>query len=232
MPIMVSVDVYIPTASQPAGTYNRILDVAEALFAEHGVQGTSIRTITDQAGVNVAAVNYHFGSKDKLVFEVVRRRFQSLEQERANALDEIEARCKLENRRAGPEELASVLISPTFKRIKSGDAGWVNFIRFLARLTWEPGAERFTPPSSSLGIFERFDDLLKRSYPELDTSPGRRCWKLAFMRAASQQTLLTIAMLKAGRVPNAIAFAGALNMLSHDEVEQELIKFVAAGLVS
>lgn len=229
---MVSVDVSIPTASQPAGTYSRILDVAEALFAEHGVHGTSVRTITDQAGVNVAAVNYHFGSKDKLVFEVVRRRFQSLEQERSDALDEIEARCKLENRRAEPEELAAVLISPTFKRIKSGDTGWVNFIRFLARLTWEPGAERFSPPSSSLGIFERFDDLLVRYYPELENSAGRRCWKLAFMRAAAQQTLLTIAMLRSGRVPNAIAFAGALNSLTHDEIEQELIKFVAAGLTA
>lgn len=227
---MVSVEVSIPTATQPAGTYSRILDVAEALFAEHGVQGTSVRTITDQAGVNVAAVNYHFGSKDKLVFEVVRRRFQSLEQERSDALDEIEAKCKNENRRAEPTELASVLISPTFKRIKSGDVGWVNFIRFLARLTWEPGAEKFTPPSSSLGIFERFDELLVKSHPALDNSPARRCWKLSFMRAASQQTLLTIAMLQSGRVPNAIAFAGALNMLSQDEVEEELIKFVAAGL--
>ncbi|MEQ1756014.1 MAG: TetR/AcrR family transcriptional regulator [Micropepsaceae bacterium] len=229
---MVSIDIPAATPVPSTGTYHRILDVAEALLAEHGVKGTSIRAITEQAHVNVAAVNYHFGTKEKLVYEVVKRRFESLEQERSEAIDEIEERCKLENRQAKPCELASVLISPAFKRIKSGDAGWINFIRFLARLNWEPGAEKFSPPPSSLGIFERFDDLLQKSVPELANDPGRRCWRLQFMRAASQQTMLVMAMLQSGQVPNAIAFAGALNSLGPDDIERELIKFVAAGLVS
>ena len=230
---MVSID--IPAAATPVpstGTYHRILDVAEALLAANGVKGTSIRAITDQASVNVAAVNYHFGSKEKLIYEVVKRRFQDLEQERSDAIDEIEERCRRENRKAEAAELAAVLISPTFRRIKSGDAGWINFIRFLARLTWEPGAEKFSPPNSSLGIFERFDELLQKNFPELASNPGRRCWRLQFIRAASQQTMLVLAMLQSGQVPNAIAFASALNSLSPDEIEQELINFVAAGLIA
>ena len=227
---MVTLESQTAPAPQTTGTYYRILDVAEALFAQHGVNGTSIRNITDQADVNIAAVNYHFVSKEKLVHEVVRRRFQSLEQERSEALDEIEERCRAQNRNPTPAELAAVLISPTFRRIRSGDPGWINFIRFVARLTWEPGAEKFSPPSTSLGIFDRFDKLLQKTVPALAADAGRRSWRLQFMRAASQQTLLAMTMLQTGKVPNAVAFSDALSSLSPDEIERELIAFVAAGI--
>ncbi len=213
-------------------TYDRILDVAEGLFASHGIQGTSIRQITDHAGVNVAAVNYHFGTKDKLVASVIERRFQSLEDDRSIALDRIEARYSSEGKVPSLDELAAVLVSPAFRHLRSGQAGWLNFIRILARLTWEPGAEKFAPPPSSLGIFERFDALLKIAVPALATDDPRRSWRLAFLRGASQQAMLTVALLREGKIPNAIAFAGALNQLPEDDVEKELIRFVAAGLAS
>jgi AcrR family transcriptional regulator len=215
-----------------AATHDRILDIAEALFATHGIQGTSIRHITDRAGVNVAAVNYHFGSKDKLVAAVIDRRFQDLEDERSMALDRLEARHLSEGQAPNLEELAAVLVTPAFRHLRSGHPGWLNFIRVLARLTWEPGAERFAPPPSSLRIFDRFDALLKLAVPALAGDDARRSWRLAFLRGASQQTMLTIAILRDGKAPNAIAFAGALNQLPEDEVETELIRFVTAGLAS
>ena len=52
-----------------AETREKILDAAEALFAEHGFEGASMRMITARAGVNLAAVNYHFGSKENLLRE-------------------------------------------------------------------------------------------------------------------------------------------------------------------
>jgi hypothetical protein len=55
-------------------TRERILDVAERLFMENGYEATSMRTITSAAEVNLAAVNYHFGSKEALLCEVFRRR--------------------------------------------------------------------------------------------------------------------------------------------------------------
>ncbi|KOO11803.1 TetR family transcriptional regulator, partial [Vibrio xuii] len=54
-------------------TKEKILDVAEALFAEHGFKDTSLRTITSKAGVNLASVNYHFGDKKTLVRAVLNR---------------------------------------------------------------------------------------------------------------------------------------------------------------
>ena len=65
----------MPAASTPHfSTKDRILSAAEALFAEFGFVGTSLRQVTSRADVNLAAVNYHFGSKDNLVAEVFRRR--------------------------------------------------------------------------------------------------------------------------------------------------------------
>jgi AcrR family transcriptional regulator len=63
-----------------------ILDAAEALFAEQGIAGTSVRSILAAAGANVAAVHYHFGSKEKLVEEVFRRRADKIAKERVSSL--------------------------------------------------------------------------------------------------------------------------------------------------
>ena len=59
-------------------TKERILGAAEVLFAQHGFDGASLRQLTAAAKVNLAAVNYHFGSKEKLVEEVFRRRLDAL----------------------------------------------------------------------------------------------------------------------------------------------------------
>ena len=59
-------------------TKDRILGAAEELFALHGFAGTSLRQVTSRADVNIAAVNYHFGSKENLVNEVFRRRMDDM----------------------------------------------------------------------------------------------------------------------------------------------------------
>jgi len=66
----------------------RILDAAEDLFAQHGVAGTSLRALTAEAGVNLAAVHYHFGSKDALLDAVVERRAEPINAQRAALLAE------------------------------------------------------------------------------------------------------------------------------------------------
>jgi AcrR family transcriptional regulator len=62
----------------PHETRTRILDAAEELFMQHGFEGTSMRTLTGKASVNLAAVNYHFGSKDALIEAVFRRRLDPM----------------------------------------------------------------------------------------------------------------------------------------------------------
>ena len=68
--------------TQVSETHERILDVAERLFMEYGYEGTSTRMVTSEAKVNLAAVNYHFGSKEALMQAVLRRRLVILNRER------------------------------------------------------------------------------------------------------------------------------------------------------
>src|SRR3546814_9740319 len=63
-------------------TKDRILGAAEELFAQHGFSGTSLRQVTSRADVNIAAVNYHFGSKENLVTEEFRRRMDEMSAQR------------------------------------------------------------------------------------------------------------------------------------------------------
>ena len=72
-------------------TKARILDAAEDLFAAQGFGATSLRAITGQAEVNLASVNYHFGSKEALIDEVIARRVQPINQRRLALLDERRA---------------------------------------------------------------------------------------------------------------------------------------------
>ena len=75
------------TASRgPVATKAKILDAAEALFMEHGFEATSLRSITAAAGVNLAAVNYHFGSKEELFQAVLTRRLDPMNRERLDLL--------------------------------------------------------------------------------------------------------------------------------------------------
>ena len=71
-----------------AATKAAVFTAAERLFALRGFQNVSVRDITSEAGVNLASVNYHFGSKDALLFEIFRRRTAELNRERARMLHE------------------------------------------------------------------------------------------------------------------------------------------------
>jgi len=88
------------TSEPSPGTRERLLDAAEKLFAARGYRAASVREITAEARCNLAAVNYHFGSKSFLYGEVFRRRMKSLREQRIRsvrrALDEAGDRADLE----------------------------------------------------------------------------------------------------------------------------------------
>lgn len=75
-------------------TVDRILDAAEELFAERGFAETSLRMITSKANVNLAAVNYHFGSKKALIHAVFARFLTPFSSTLETAFDELEQKCQ------------------------------------------------------------------------------------------------------------------------------------------
>jgi len=84
----------ISSAETGKQVQDRLLDAAERLFAKKGFDGASVRDITSQADCNVAAVNYHFGGKDKLYLDVLRRRMHMLRSVRIVAINEVMSQSK------------------------------------------------------------------------------------------------------------------------------------------
>jgi AcrR family transcriptional regulator len=112
-------------------TKERILDAAEQLFAERGYAATSLRSIVAAARVNLAAIHYHFHSKEALLEAVIIRRAAPINQERLRLL----AECRTAAGRKPPalEDLLQAFLAPTF-RVARERAGAVRFMRLVARI--------------------------------------------------------------------------------------------------
>jgi AcrR family transcriptional regulator len=117
-------------------TKERILDAAERLFAERGFAGTSLRSVTKEAGVNLAAIHYHFGAKEALLHQVFARRATPVNDERLRRLDELE-------KGAGgrPLELEAILdafLRPVMHLQRDLAADSDNWGRLIGRVYSEP----------------------------------------------------------------------------------------------
>src|SRR3982750_3116377 len=108
-------------------TKERILGAAETLFARHGFAGASLRQVTASANVNLAAVNYHFGSKENLINEVFRRRLDALNGHRLQALDVV-----LTEQRNTLENIPGAFVRPALA-LSQDNTGGAGFVRVLAR---------------------------------------------------------------------------------------------------
>jgi AcrR family transcriptional regulator len=109
---------------------NRLLDSAEKLFAERGYFGASVRDITEHAGVRLAAINYHFGTKEALFRGVVLRRAPMLNQERLDLLDAVPKRGASAPRTA---TIVAAFVRPTLARARE-NAGWRRYLALVAQV--------------------------------------------------------------------------------------------------
>jgi AcrR family transcriptional regulator len=165
-------------------TRTRILDAAEELFMQHGFEGTSMRLLTAKAGVNLAAVNYHFGSKDALVEAVFRRRLDPLNLARLAELEKLEA----QGGTPDPEGIIRAFLSPTLRLVEDAKSGGRNFIRLLGRTYTEPTkAIRQLIGQMYAPVMDRYKNALARALPQMPAE--ELVWRLHFMFGTLAYTL-------------------------------------------
>lgn len=170
----------------PTDTKTRILDSAEQLFAEQGFEATSLRAITSHAGVNLAAVNYHFGSKEALLKDVLGRRLRPINQERLELLDAAEA--ELGEKAPDLEDIVRAFLAPPFRAmLGSGEKG-THFMQLIGRTHSETNE---TTRGILFELFEevvrRFTEALHRSLPDLPLDEVRV--RMLFVVGAMAHTL-------------------------------------------
>ncbi|MEN8264718.1 MAG: TetR/AcrR family transcriptional regulator [Nitrospirota bacterium] len=118
-------------------TKQRILDAAEYLFAHDGYRGTSLRAITGKARVNLAAVNYHFGSKETLLEEVIRRRLLPLNRIRKERIEEVRENARKKGKKPDVKAVLLAFIEPTLL-FKESSSEAENFVTFIGRSITDP----------------------------------------------------------------------------------------------
>ncbi|HEX7341612.1 MAG TPA: TetR/AcrR family transcriptional regulator [Rhodanobacteraceae bacterium] len=198
-----------------SSTKQRILDAAEALFAQNGFTGASLRQVTSMAKVNLAAVNYHFGSKDKLVEEVLRRRLDVLNKHRLDALAALRDTASIEN-------VLEAFIRPAMELLAM-DHGGMAFRRVMARAYAEQDNQlrQFLSAHYS-NVLRQFAHALAERLPTLDKA--ELYWRLDIVIGA-----LTYAMADFGIIQRRPDSSEEQHL---EQAVQHLVHFAAAGMRS
>jgi len=215
-------NVYTKNFMAHTETVDRILDAAEILFAEKGFSETSLRSITGKAKVNLAAVNYHFGSKNALIQAVFNRFLSPL-----NDLMVVGLKANRWGEKGGNtptiEDVLGLYMRSLLKIPTRHTNGVSIFMRLLGlAYTQSQGHLRKYLEDEYAQTFWPFLSLIKQITPELTTK--ERFWRTQFVLGSmaftmsSIQQLTDILLNKAGSTPNP------------EEVVDYLVPFLAAGL--
>lgn len=198
-------------------TKTRILDAAERLFAHHGVEATSLRTITAEAGVNLAAVNYHFQSKEALMHAVIARRLDPINEKRLATLEACEAAAV-----DGPLPLNQVLdalLRPIFEMLQGPGK---EFAPMMSRIFTESSELTEQVFKKHLAhVSARFFPAFERALPGIP--PQELFWRLLFVMGAVAHTI------GGARVLRTIS-GGSCNPTDVEGALQRLEAFLLAGL--
>ena len=177
----------------PVATKARILDAAERLFMVHGFEATSLRAITTEADVNLAAVNYHFGSKEELFQSVLTRRLDPMNQQRLALLTQFERASAPEP--VGCERILAALFLPALDLARDRSRGGENFLRLLGRAYADPAPfiRQFLSDQYA-EMIARFKAAFGRALPWLPKK--ELSWRLHFIMGALSYTLAATDALK------------------------------------
>jgi AcrR family transcriptional regulator len=214
------------TAEVGERTRAQILDAAERLFAENGPSAVSIRAIASAAQVNLAAVNYHFVSKDRLFEEVFRRRVLPLNEERLTLLEQAV-------KAAGPgrlptlEAVVEAFVRPPMRLAAeaSSSARAIVVMQFLSRAFSMPGESGFLQTYYE-PVRSRFITMLKQLLPELATEDV--LYRYNFLVGAIIYAMGGPSRMI--RLPNELAATGIVSPGGVEDAVRHLVAFAVAGL--
>ncbi len=194
----------------------RLLDAAERLFAEQGIDATSARAINAAADLSSAALHYHFGNKDALVSEVLRRRMGTINQRRIAKLAREQGRDRTDG-----HHLAELIVLPLTEFILENQSAGRSYVRFLSRMYGEKTAQmnHFLETEFAEGV-AIFDAMVVAAAPHVsrEEARGRR-------RLAGQTATHGLAQI----------FAEDMEEVDQGEVQamvRSLVAFIAGGLVA
>lgn len=202
-------------------TKDKILDAAEQLFATTGFAETSMRQITTKAGVNLASVNYHFGSKKALIKAVVDRYLHLF---LPSLLDEINA---LEKQKSNftVEELFTCFKRPLLNLEQVSAEGAIYFIRLIGRgyIDFQGHLRKFITDKYGEEL-EQLQNAFRKTMPEL--SEADVFWRLHFTMGTSVFTLSAADALKD------ISKVDFGKEMDTEAILDQLLPYLAAGFAN
>ncbi len=206
------------SGGQKPQTRDRILDAAEAQFAQRGYEGVSVRQIMSEAGADVSLAYYHFKSKRDLFDQVMLRRVETLNQLRLEALEAVEQRRG--DDAPTVEEIIDAFTSPLLDLLAADHDKWTNYFQLIAQINSSPewGGELMTRYFDPL--VRRFISALRKALP--DCSDDDLFWSYHFLSGA-----LTLTFAETGRIDN--LSDGRCRSSDMQAIAERMPAFLAAG---
>ena len=205
-------------ASNGSSKRDRILDVAEELFAERGYDGVTLRQIASGAGVDVALASYHFGKKLDLFQAVFDRRAGLLNQARRQALEE----CLAKAGKRGPsvEQIVEAFLRPLELAQETADSGWENYLALIAYVNNSPQWGPTMMSSAFDKLVNEYIDALQVALPKASREDLYWCYH-------NLSGALTLTLARTGRI-NQLS-GGRCDSSDFKAAYDHMIPFVAAG---
>jgi len=188
-------------------TKTRILDAAEKLFGEKGFDATSLRDITTEADVNLAAVNYHFQSKESLIEAVILRGAAPVNERRLAMLEAA-------GPRATVEQIVEAFVAPVL------EYDFQPIAPLMARVLSSPEIMQTVMKRHIETLSRRFADALALALPEL--SLAERMWRLNFTAGAMAHTVTRAPAMRD-------LLGGVLDINDRQLLIARLVRFASAG---
>jgi AcrR family transcriptional regulator len=206
----------------PFDTKTRLLNAAESLFSHQSFAGTSMRTITSLANANLAAANYHFGSKEDLLRAVLERRLLPLNKVRSQRIEQVIEEAASRGHNPGTADLLRAFIEPTMA-LRCNESNSTEFVLMIGRsLTAADPAVRDLFLELTRPLLQKLHQALCLALPHLPA-------ELIFTRLFFTMGAMGHCLCFAG-IPHSFEIDAGCDDPNQDTLAQNLITFVTSGL--